>query len=334
VRLFLREHLGIVMLFVLVVGGLLPLYQGVGGFNTTGGMTYFLCLSGFLLVATLTVRYFRRRRLYRWLGSPGRVLEELLGQESTDPLVNAFIQHGNASYQRYLGLLTEQQAATEQWRTHIVQWVHQMKTPLSVIRLLVQDGEGSRDPFPVLCELDRLQRQLDLVLSLARIERFENDLVTEQVHLDDLARAVMQQNQRLFLQSEVSVNFTGEDAVVNTDRKWIGFVVDQLIHNAVKFSEPGSAVRVRVGSRPDGAWLSVIDTGCGIRPRDLPRVCELYYTGSNGREGSQSSGVGLFLVKQVLERLGHTLHISSAVAEGTTATVHFGTRARATATAP
>ncbi|WP_103061820.1 sensor histidine kinase [Actinomyces qiguomingii] len=330
-RLFLREHLGIIALFALLVCGLLPLYQRVGGFNTTGGMAYFLGLSDFLLATTLVVRYFRRRRLYRWLDSPGRVLEELLGQESTDPLVNAFIRHGNASYQRYLGLLTEQQAATEQWRTHIVQWVHQMKTPLSVIRLLAQDDEGSRDPFPILCELDRLQRQLDLVLSLARIDRFENDLVTEQVHLDDLAVTVMQQNQRLFRQSEVSVTCTGEDVVVTTDRKWIGFVADQLIHNAVKFSEPGSSVEVRIGARPEGAQLSVIDTGCGIRPRDLPRVCDLYYTGSNGRAGSQSSGVGLYLVKQVLERLGHSLRITSAVDEGTTVTVRFGASAGAAA---
>ncbi|WP_280516483.1 ATP-binding protein [Actinomyces succiniciruminis] len=74
-----------------------------------------------------------------------------------------------------------------------------------------------------------------------------------------------------------------------------------------------------------------MDTGCGIRPRDLPRVCDLYYTGSNGRAGSQSSGVGLYLVKQVLERLGHSLQITSAVDDGTTVTVRFGTSTAAVA---
>ena len=151
-----------------------------------------------------------------------------------------------------------------------------MKTPISVIRLQVQ-GEGRDiDGFQVLCELDRLQRQLDLMLNLARMGRFENDLVVEEVRLCELVGEVVRQNRRLFAQSEVLPQLAiGEDLVVRTDRKWLSFVCDQLLHNAVKFSEPGSHVEVSAVAEGRDVRLVVRDQGCGIRPRDLPRVCEL-----------------------------------------------------------
>ncbi len=323
-RLFLRDHLGILILFLADMGALFVCFWAIDGFRSSYGLVYFLLLSTFLLVVTLCVRYFRRRRLYAALEHPHELLEELVASGSSDPLSSAFARRDRTSYQAYLSRLNSYRDDTEAWQSHVIQWAHQMKTPISVIRLQVQ-GEGRDiDGFQVLCELDRLQRQLDLMLNLARMGRFENDLVVEEVRLCELVGEVVRQNRRLFAQSEVLPQLAiGEDLVARTDRKWLSFVCDQLLHNAVKFSEPGSHVEVSAVAEGRDVRLVVRDQGCGIRPRDLPRVCELYYTGSNGREGSQSSGVGLYLVKRVLDQLGHTLAISSEQGVGTTVEIGF-----------
>lgn len=325
-RLFLRDHLGILALFLADMGILVVLYRAIDGFQSSYGLAYFLFLSTFLLVVTLVVRYLRRRQLYAALEHPHDTLEALVGKRSSDPLSTALARRDRASYQAFLSQLSAYRDDTEAWQSHVIQWAHQMKTPISVIRLQVQ-GEGRNvDGFQLLCELDRLQRQLDLMLNLARMGHFENDLVVEEVDLGELVGEVVRQNRRLFAQSEVLPELAiDEGLVVHSDRKWLSFVLDQLLHNAVKFSDAGSRVEIGASAEAQGVHLAVRDHGCGIRARDLPRVCELYYTGSNGRAGSQSSGVGLYLVKRVLDQLGHSLAISSEQGVGTTVGISFAT---------
>ncbi len=323
-RLFLRDHLDIILFYAFNALFLSYVYHRMEGFQTTDGIFYFLFLSFFLLMLLLLLRYVRKRRLYRMLSRDPATLEDMMDLEAADAETNAFLRYNRKCYEAYERKLNTWQAENGRWQTHLMQWVHQMKTPVSVIRLMVQDDTKQRDSFGVLYELDRLQSQMDLMLGLARAGQVKNDLVIEQLSLDTLLRDVIRKNKRLFIQHQVFPQMEpGEDGLIRSDRKWLAFVIEQLLHNAVKYSPSHSTIELSI--KKDGARtkLTVRDHGVGIRARDLPRVFELYYTGSNGRESDQSSGIGLYLVKTILDSLGHGVELKSKVNEGTEVSILF-----------
>lgn len=317
-KLFLKDHLDVIVLYVVNALLLSYFYHRIEGFQTTGGILYFLFLSLFLLLLLLLLRYIRKQKLYQALCHAPNTLEDMIDTGATDIETDAFFRYNRKSYELYQRQMNAWQEENSQWRTHLMQWVHQMKTPISVIRLMLQDRTKQLDSFEVLYELDRLQNQMDLMLGLARVGQFKNDLVVEQLSLNALLQDVIQKNKRLFIQNKVFPRLEPcNDITVCSDRKWLSFAIEQIMHNAVKYSLADSAIEIRM--EPVGArvLLTIEDHGVGIRTRDLPRVFDLYYTGDNGRDNDQSSGIGLYLVKTILDDLGHDITIESKVDQGT-----------------
>ena len=131
--------------------------------------------------------------------------------------------------------------------------------------------------------------------------------------MDALVRQSVRKYARLFILKKISLDFQETGRTVLTDEKWLSFVVEQLLSNAVKYTPEGGLVRVY----GDGETLVIADSGIGIRPEDLPRVFEKGFTGFNGREDKKSTGIGLYLCRQVLDRLNHGISISSRPGQGT-----------------
>ena len=317
-KLFLRDHLDVIALFAFESVTLALAFHFAQGFATAGGVAYFLLVSTFVLVVFLTVRFLRKRALYESLEGDLDDMESLIDRHSTDPVAEAYIVRSRDAYRSYQRRLNERDDAMLRWRTHVMQWVHQMKTPVSVLRLMVQKDPGRTDSFDALCELDRLQGQLDLILGLVRMDRLASDLAVEEVSLKDLVDGVIAKDRRLFVQREVFPTSSVDASLhVRTDGKWLAFVVEQALHNAVKYSDVGSTVEVGAEATADGVTLHITDHGIGIRKRDLPRIFDLYFTGSNGRDHDQSSGIGLYVAKRVLDGLGHHIEVESEVGRGT-----------------
>ena len=318
-RLFLRDHLDVIALFAFESVAIALAFHFVEGFATAGGVAYFLLVSAFVLAVFLAVRFLRRRALYESLEGGLGDLESLIDRHSTDPMTEAYVARSRDAYRSYQRRLNERDEEMLRWRTHVMQWVHQMKTPVSVLRLMVQRDPGHVDSFDALCELDRMQGQLDLILGLVRMDRLESDLAVEEVSLKDLVDAVIAKERRLFVQREVFPTASVDASLrVRTDAKWLAFVIEQALHNAVKYSDAGSSVEVEADeAAAGGATLRITDHGIGIRERDLPRIFDLYFTGSNGRDHDQSSGIGLYVVRRVLDELGHRIEVESEVGRGT-----------------
>lgn len=218
-------------------------------------------------------------------------------------------------------------------RHFTARWVHQMKTPLSVIELLMQrhpdpadaarPGDNERS---VLEETDRLRHGLDTMLHTSRLDKFELDASFRAVSLSEIARAVLGEYKRPFIRRSIFPSLEGE-ATVETDAKWLAFILGQLVSNAIKYakkSERPQRLLIRIEERPDGsALLRVTDEGIGIAAEDLPRLFEPFFTGINGRLTGESTGMGLYLAKQACTRLGIGFRIDSEQGEGTTATLEF-----------
>ena len=191
-------------------------------------------------------------------------------------------------------------------------WVHQAKTPLAAMRLILQ-GDPSGERETLRQELFELERYLDMVLGYLRIYSMSADLRLEACPVRPIAAKAVKKFAVQFIYKKLRVDLEEFDNQVVTDEKWLLFVLEQLISNAVKYTAAGG---IRI-SMDQADVLTVTDTGIGIDPADLPRVCERGFTGQNGRAHTGSTGLGLYLTKEVLDKLQNRMEIESRPGEGT-----------------
>lgn len=192
-------------------------------------------------------------------------------------------------------------------------WAHQIKTPIAAMRLQLQSGAG-RDELEE--ELFRIEQYAEMVLGYLRSESLSGDLMIRTCDLDDIVRGCVRKYRKQFIRRRLALDYQPLRASALTDAKWLGFVIEQVLTNALKYTPAGRIAIYMDALRPNA--LVIADTGIGIRPEDLPRVFEKGYTGFNGREGDRrSTGIGLYLCRRILRRLGHTIEIESRPGEGT-----------------
>ena len=199
-------------------------------------------------------------------------------------------------------------------------WAHQVKTPISAMRLLLQQP-GEADRAALEAELFRVEQYVTMVLSYQKLEGDSSDFVLRRRSLDDVVRGCVRRYAQSFILKKLPLSFEETSLTVLTDDKWLAFVIEQLLSNALKYTSSGG---IRIYA--EGLKLIVEDTGIGIAPEDLPRLGERGYTGYNGREDKKSTGLGLYLCRRVCDKLGHRLVIESTPGAGTRAMVVFADR--------
>ena len=162
--------------------------------------------------------------------------------------------------------------------------------------------------------LRRLEQYVEMVLGYLRLESPSSDYVIRNYALDDIVRQVVRKYASQFIRRRLRLEYTPLNVSVITDEKWLLFVIEQVLSNALKYTRSGSVSITLEAPKT----LCIRDTGIGIAPEDLPRVFEKGFTGCNGRTDKRATGIGLYLCRRILEKLGHTIAITSTVGEGTT----------------
>ena len=198
-------------------------------------------------------------------------------------------------------------------------WVHQIKTPISAMSLIIQNMEDQETANRLNSQLLHVRNYADMALNYLRLGSESNDLVFEKVDVDEVLRAEIKRAMTMFLSSGLQVDFVPTKLVVTSDRKWLGFIIDQLISNAVKYQKEGV-----VHFYGDDQSFTIEDEGIGIAKEDLPRIFEKGYTGYNGHNEKQSSGLGLYLVKKAADMISADVVFTSEVGKGTKVRVLFG----------
>lgn len=191
-------------------------------------------------------------------------------------------------------------------------WVHQIKTPIASMRLTLS-SEDSKLSRKLLEELQRVEQYVEMVLAFLRLDSDSTDYVIRDCDLDPMIRAALKKLRLQFISRRLALSYEPLRFSVVTDEKWFSFVLEQLLSNALKYTPAGS---IRISMEPPGV-LCIRDTGIGIAPEDLPRIFEKGYTGYNGRTDKAASGLGLYLCKQICDRLGHPISVESALNQGT-----------------
>ncbi|MHC1722111.1 MAG: ATP-binding protein [Aminipila sp.] len=193
-------------------------------------------------------------------------------------------------------------------------WAHQIKTPITAMSLILQ-SEESNAAAQMKQELFKIEQYVEMVMQYLRMGNMNSDLMLAEYSLERIIKQVIKKYAMVFIYNKITLQLDPIDVKVVTDEKWLSFVIEQLLSNALKYTKEGT---IKIYLKKDAAKVLVIeDSGIGISKEDLPRVFEQGFTGYNGRMDKKASGLGLYLCKKVMDNLSHGIKIESEEGTGT-----------------
>ena len=318
---YIREHIRQICLYI----GFLGIFQVVFFLYNirTDAVRYafFLSVGWLLLYGGLAfLRYYRKCRMLQ--EDHTAIVTDLSRMPEPE-------NEAEEEYQRIIQDLYEQKADLEskgrishqEMADYYGMWVHQIKTPIAALRVILQSAgeENAELPYAktMKMELFKIEQYVEMVLSYLRMEEMSSDLAFEEYQLDDIVRQAVRKYSQMFILKRIRLDFQPLQRAVLTDEKWLVFVVEQILSNALKYTKEAS-ISIYLTTYREKLMLAIRDTGIGISREDLPRVFEKGFTGYNGRADKKSTGIGLYLCKKIMDKLRHGIYIESEVDQGTT----------------
>lgn len=303
-------------------------------------LVYAAVLDAILLLITVLVGFFRYSSKVKALSN---ALKRPVGEQAQLPEATGDVEilyHRLLENQSIARSESESSAAIRQsqMRDYYSMWVHQIKTPISAMKLLLEaereelgqlicDDEQSQyllsdnmDSFED--ELFRIEEYVSMALQYQRVSSTENDFVLEKVSVDGVIRDTIKKYAKIMIRSHIGINYSGTGQEVYTDGKWLAFMLEQILSNAIKYT-PQGFVTIETAEEKDRFFITIKDTGIGIKAEDLPRVFEKGYTGYNGHADKKATGIGLYLCRQMADKLGHTIRMESEIGKGTKVWIGF-----------
>lgn len=275
---------------------------------------YPLALCVLVVAAALAADFLAMRRRHK---SFGRLLRMAEPEPQSLPKPNSvesadylqLLEKVTAELKAYRG---QKEAETAQAVDYYTTWMHQIKTPISSMRLHLQN-EDSALSRALSSDLLHIEQYVEMALTYLRLGFEQTDYLFSEYDLAEITARAIKHFRGEFIHRHLSLNYLPVKTTVLTDEKWLQFVIEQLLSNALKYTPAGS---ITVLVQPQR--LTITDTGIGIAPQDLPRIFESGFTGFNGRVNQRASGIGLYLCKRICNRLGHEITVRSTLDEGTT----------------
>ncbi len=271
-----------------------------------------LCiLFGTILIVLDFAKIKRRHKILEKLGNmPSAMIDEL-------PSVSNINDYG---YQRIIRSLQKEISQLESDSNnrfndmvdYYTVWAHQIKTPIASMRLTLQN-EDTPLSRKLLSDLFRIEQYVEMIMAFLRLDSTSSDYVFKEHNIDTIIRQAVKKYANEFIDRKISLVYNPIDYTVVTDDKWLSFVIEQILSNALKYTQKGS-IKIYMN---ENMMLCIEDTGIGIAPEDLPRIFEKGYTGYNGRSDKKASGLGLYLCKRICKNLDTGITVLSEIDKGT-----------------
>ena len=325
---FIKDKLFITIVFFLNCGFLILFFYLSQNNNPI--VFYPLAITGFMYMLYIIVEWIR---YYQF----NKNLEESIDNFDHRLPVSTYQQEQISEvidkiHQKYIREIHQTKIDIREQKRFLSQLIHNIKTPISVIDLILQNHPDSDNEAleEIKEEKDRLYKLLENVLNVLRIDDFSQDYVTEQVKLVEEVKRMINQSKKQFIHQQIypRLKVNCQEPIVLTDRKWNQVMLDQFISNAIKYSsvkEGDKQINFIIESKEDKVFLRIIDQGIGIPDYDQNKVFEPFFTGENGRKQSNSTGIGLYICSKIAEKLGHELSLQSEKGQGTEIRVSYFT---------
>ena len=323
-KLFMNEYKGYI--FTYYAGLIITLmYCKLMNFIKASEIIYILLFNTFIVSSFIIYKYITTKRAYEVFEKGIENLDESILDLGKSPIGKNVSNMLNQQYNQYRLKIQEQNKIHNDHLTFINHWIHQMKTPVSVINLLLQEYEGEEVSSNIQQELDKIDKGLNMAMYFARLDQFQKDFSVEKVNLYNDVIELVNKERRLFIKNRIIPKVElDKDLVVYSDKKWLRFIIEQIIINGVKYSKDyGKYLIIKNIENSEYIIINIIDEGIGIPKKDIKRVFEPFFTGKNGRKFGESTGMGLYIVKKVCDNLGHRVEIKSEIEKGTRVSIVF-----------
>lgn len=266
----------------------------------TDAIQYGLLLSTVLFLINLTLQFFK--------------FQKRLSEQDYQNIIKNLKEQNSE-------LKSQERIFKQEMSDYYSMWVHQIKTPIAAMHVLQQTLE---EEYPeqkyikeIKLELFKIEQYVEMVLTYLRMGEMSGDLKFEKYSLDAIVRQVIRKYSQMFILRKIHLQYAKTSQCIVTDEKWLQFVLEQVLSNALKYTKDGGMIFIYTEEKENKKCLVIEDSGIGIWAEDLPRVFEKGFTGYNGRADKKSTGIGLYMCKKIMERLNHQIWIESEIDKGT-----------------
>ena len=312
------------LLFILVI--LLMFTFQVNSFLIIISIIFFLSSFIFLLL----YNYFRKKIFYNELINNTKLLDKkyLVLETLNEPsflegkiLYDSLYQIDKSMNER----IKLYEKNLSDFKEYVEMWIHEVKLPLSSLSLMCHNHHNEIDK-KYLNQINKLDNYVDQVLYYVRSNDAEKDFLIKKTNLEKVINSVMIKNKDEILLNNITVNVENLNVFVYTDTKWLIFIINQILNNSIKYKKKNgnSLIKIYATEEKDLVNLFIYDNGIGINKSDITRVFDKTFTGENGRKDANSTGMGLYIVKKLIDKLGHKISISSKENEYTEVKITFG----------
>ncbi|MCB2300556.1 sensor histidine kinase [Clostridium tagluense] len=205
-------------------------------------------------------------------------------------------------------------------------WVHEIKTPISACRLVIENSvyKSKEETLSNLeDEIDHIENYVEQALYYSRLDSFSKDYLINEINMHSLIMGVVKKHAKEFIGKKIKIEINDLEFTIDSDKKWLFFILDQILSNSLKYTGSNGLIKISGILNLSGKQLIIEDNGIGIKAEDIQRVFDKGFTGYNGREDFKATGMGLYLSKSLSTKLGHHITIESKPFEFTRVTVHF-----------
>ncbi|BDR65996.1 sensor histidine kinase [Clostridium tetani] len=335
---FLKDRIAYIIVYLISISFViltmhLTLFIKVIDFPITN-ILYAYFVSIVILIIFLVYEYSKVRAFYKQLYeilNSENIIENIINIGEVRTIEQKlFTQILKKLYKSYEDKVYKYKDIQKHYLDFINQWVHQMKTPVSVIDLILQE-EDTSEFNEVLDSIgeenEKISQGLNIMLYNARINEFNHDFNVEDIDILLILRKVINDNKKLLIRHKIFPKISGETAIVQTDKKWIYFVINQIVINAIKYTaateKDKKTINFNIKEDTTKIVVSIEDNGIGIPKEDLGRVFNAFFTGKNGRKTSESTGMGMYLSKRICEELGNEVYVESEEGKGASFYIAF-----------
>lgn len=313
-------------------------------------LRYMVLLGGFFCLAAGTLGFIHYLRHYEKVAQAVKGLPDELGEfpESEEITEEIYQSRLTELFEDKNTLESKMRIGYQEMQDYYGMWVHQIKTPISAMNLLLQTMEENNEEQrkeavkELKLELFKTEQYVEMVLTYLRVGDISSDMMLCWYKIDTLIKQAVRKYSQMFILKKIKLNYEGCSQMVLTDEKWMVFILEQILSNALKYTKKGAisiytepeknleagsvAMHEKEREESGHSVLVIEDTGIGISKEDLPRVFEKGFTGYNGRQDKRSTGIGLYLCKSVCEKLNHEIAIYSVQGKGTKVVIGLSRR--------
>ncbi|APC40109.1 sensor histidine kinase [Clostridium estertheticum] len=322
---YLKENLRLLVFYFILMGFiLLTICFDRQNRVLTSNVLYIIFVSFFMLIIYISIDYYVQFQHIKKL---------LFVKDSEDktPILPSPMDYRDEIYAQIIQMIYEDfmkmarvtETDFKENAEFMTAWVHEIKTPITTSKLLLESEEKGCDSLKE--EIEKIDDYVEKVLCYSRSNSFSQDYILSEVSINKLIKESIKKHSIIFIKKHIKlINKVPETLIIDTDKKWLLFIIDQLLSNSLKYTSNGGSIIFKHTEAEKEVLLIVEDTGIGIKSEDINRLFKKSFTGFNGRnENLKASGMGLYLSQKIAKKLGHYITLESEYGKGTKVIIHF-----------